>query len=45
MLILYPNNYRMKAILLALVIHVFIFVSCKKDRVNPAITEDPVSFF
>lgn len=35
----------MKAVLLLLVIHVFIFVSCKKDRVNLAISEDPVSFF
>ena len=36
----------MKSILLLLVIHVFIFVSCKKNVVSSAaINEDPVSFF
>lgn len=35
----------MKTILLFLVIHIFIFVSCKKERVSLAIVEDPISFF
>lgn len=43
--ILHPNNYFMRAVLLLLVIHVFIFVSCKKELVSLPINEDPASFF
>ena len=35
----------MKALLLLIIIHVSIFVSGKKNRVDPAATEAPISFF
>ncbi len=35
----------MRNLFLLLSISVFILASCKKDKVSPAITEDPVSFF